>query len=55
MKCEWIGFTLFWVLKNQYYASTGAWSTRLWAISQGSNVGVFMELWLKMEGNMSIL
>jgi len=23
MKCEWIDFTLFWVLKNQYYASTG--------------------------------
>jgi len=23
MKCEWIDFTLFWVLKNQDYASTG--------------------------------
>jgi len=23
MKCEWIDFTLFWVLKNQYYATTG--------------------------------
>jgi len=23
MKCEWTDFTLFWVLKNQYYASTG--------------------------------
>jgi len=23
MKCEWIDFTLFGVLKNQYYASTG--------------------------------
>jgi len=22
MKCEWIDFTLFWVLKNQYCAST---------------------------------
>jgi len=23
MKCEWIDFTVFWVLKNQYYASIG--------------------------------
>jgi len=23
MKCEWIDFTLLWVLKNQYCASTG--------------------------------
>jgi len=23
MKCEWIDFTLFWVLKNLYYTSTG--------------------------------
>ena len=23
MKCEQIDFTLFWVLKNQYYASIG--------------------------------
>ncbi|QCD89665.1 hypothetical protein DEO72_LG4g611 [Vigna unguiculata] len=32
-----------------------AWSTRLWAISQGSDVGVFLELWLWMEGNTGIL
>jgi len=32
-----------------------AWSTRLWTISQGSDVGVFLELWLRMEGNTSIL
>ena len=25
------------------------------AISQGSDAGVFLELWLRMEGNMSIL
>jgi len=23
MKCEWIDFTLFWVLKNQYCSSIG--------------------------------
>jgi len=23
MECEWIDFTLLWVLKNQYCASTG--------------------------------
>ena len=28
-----------------------AWSTRLWAISQGLDAGVFLELWLRMEGN----
>jgi len=31
------------------------WSTRLWAISQGSDVGAFLELWLRIEGNTSIL
>ncbi|QCD99872.1 hypothetical protein DEO72_LG7g1159 [Vigna unguiculata] len=27
-----------------------AWSTRFWMISQGSDAGVFLELWLRMEG-----
>ncbi|QCD82889.1 hypothetical protein DEO72_LG2g3231 [Vigna unguiculata] len=28
-----------------------AWTTRLWAISQESEAGVFLELWLRMEDN----
>jgi len=32
-----------------------AWYTRLWVISQGSDAGVFLELWLRMESNTGIL
>jgi len=36
MKCKWIDFTLFWVLKNQYCASTGvASSGGVWLPSDG--------------------
>jgi len=31
------------------------WSTRPWAISQGLDAGVFLELWLRMDRNTSIL
>ncbi|QCD82794.1 hypothetical protein DEO72_LG2g3135 [Vigna unguiculata] len=37
------------------FASVGcAWSTRLWAISQGSNAGVFLELWLRIEAYLRV-